>query len=321
MGSRGVAAREWYSSSHRRPGCRPARHRGALVLGSDDAKRRARARRAPPLVLDLGAADRSGGRRCAARRVYTTEQRAEAGRSSPRYDSPAGRGRRGASPPGRRHRRELEAARRGASAGLAGAPAPGLARFWGGDNEAHQAWRDAARTQPDSPSADRADDVLHPQLPAGEPHFVPSFGAPAGLRAVGPAAVRRARAPRAGATCARSSSTASRSSGSAAGSPRSGSTTRPSGLRPRPRGPSRRRRRPLRQGAAERAFSRLGPLTRRFPRRNRALSPRPHAPLARPGQPGSVEEGSVSFGRPGRIEPATILGTGSKSHPCDRLEA
>lgn len=55
----------------------------------------------------------------------------------------------------------------------------GVALALGGDpSGATEAWRAAKRVQPDSPSAVRADDVLHPQTPPGLPPFVPSFTRP-----------------------------------------------------------------------------------------------------------------------------------------------
>jgi tetratricopeptide (TPR) repeat protein len=55
----------------------------------------------------------------------------------------------------------------------------GLALFLGGSRtDAAQAWRDAKRAQPDSPSAVRAEDALHPGTPPGKPPFVPSFARP-----------------------------------------------------------------------------------------------------------------------------------------------
>ena len=55
----------------------------------------------------------------------------------------------------------------------------GVALALGGDTAgATDALRAAKRVQPDSPSAVRADDVLHPQTPPGLPPFVPSFARP-----------------------------------------------------------------------------------------------------------------------------------------------
>jgi predicted Zn-dependent protease len=43
---------------------------------------------------------------------------------------------------------------------------------------AKRAWRDAVRVQPDSPAAVRAEDHLHPDEPPGNPPFIPSFSRP-----------------------------------------------------------------------------------------------------------------------------------------------
>jgi tetratricopeptide (TPR) repeat protein len=56
----------------------------------------------------------------------------------------------------------------------------GLALYWlRRDSEAVTAWREAARVQPDSPSAVHAQDLLHPDTPRGLPPFVPTFAPPA----------------------------------------------------------------------------------------------------------------------------------------------
>jgi tetratricopeptide (TPR) repeat protein len=52
----------------------------------------------------------------------------------------------------------------------------GLALAWARrDTDARQAWRAAGRVGPDSPSAVRAESLLHPELAPGLPVFVPSF--------------------------------------------------------------------------------------------------------------------------------------------------
>lgn len=52
----------------------------------------------------------------------------------------------------------------------------GLALAWERrDSEARQAWRAAERVGPDSPSAVRAETLLHPEFAPGRPVFVPSF--------------------------------------------------------------------------------------------------------------------------------------------------
>ena len=56
----------------------------------------------------------------------------------------------------------------------------GLALAFSGHRaDAAAAWRAAKGVQRDSPSAVRADDLLHPDTPPGEPPFVPSFTRPA----------------------------------------------------------------------------------------------------------------------------------------------
>ena len=57
----------------------------------------------------------------------------------------------------------------------------GLALAFGGqDAAARQAFRDAERVEPDSPSAVRAEDALHPDAPPGKPPFVATFTRPRG---------------------------------------------------------------------------------------------------------------------------------------------
>jgi tetratricopeptide (TPR) repeat protein len=64
----------------------------------------------------------------------------------------------------------------------------GLARFWRRDDAAAvAAWRAAERVEPDSASAVRAGDVLHPDMARGLPVFVPGFEAPSSLDGLSPA--------------------------------------------------------------------------------------------------------------------------------------
>jgi tetratricopeptide (TPR) repeat protein len=52
----------------------------------------------------------------------------------------------------------------------------GLALYAGGDDAAAEAqWQQALESEPDSPSALRAEDLLHPELAPGRPYFYPSF--------------------------------------------------------------------------------------------------------------------------------------------------
>jgi Flp pilus assembly protein TadD len=55
----------------------------------------------------------------------------------------------------------------------------GLALYWQRDDAgALAAWRQAKRVQPDTPSAVRAGDLLHPNSPRGLPQFQPTFARP-----------------------------------------------------------------------------------------------------------------------------------------------
>jgi tetratricopeptide (TPR) repeat protein len=142
----------------------------------------------PPLVLDLGVRVDSEARALRrGSRLYNRKRRPAAGRIFSRYDSP-----------------EAEV-----GAALSAWPDESLARLerlsderprssvvllhlgyalaWSGqEDRAAAAWEAARRAQPDSPAAERADDVLHPRFPAGEPFFVPNFAAPAGLERLSP---------------------------------------------------------------------------------------------------------------------------------------
>lgn len=54
----------------------------------------------------------------------------------------------------------------------------GLARLWGQRGDPVAAWRAALEAEPDTPYAILAGNVLHPKLPRGLPVFIPSFAAP-----------------------------------------------------------------------------------------------------------------------------------------------
>jgi len=65
----------------------------------------------------------------------------------------------------------------------------GLALLWQGrQQEAEEAWRRAEELDPDSPSALRAESLLHPDFPAGRPFFVPAQSLPQDLATLLPAA-------------------------------------------------------------------------------------------------------------------------------------
>jgi hypothetical protein len=176
---------------------------GAALLLDDDESRSGGPRRGvPPLVLDLGVrtdAEAVALRR--AERLYAEERRREAGAVFARYESPEARV--GAAfaawPDGGVTRLEQLAAEHPRDARVL--LHLGFAHFWAGrDAEALDDWRRAARVEPDSPSAGRAEDLLHPNFPRGRPLFVPSFPTPAQIaRLRAPqqvaALARRARAP------------------------------------------------------------------------------------------------------------------------------
>jgi tetratricopeptide (TPR) repeat protein len=64
----------------------------------------------------------------------------------------------------------------------------GLALYALGDDTAAAAeWRAAKRSDPDTPSALRADDLLHPDMAPGHPFFYPKFPTPAGISKLSPA--------------------------------------------------------------------------------------------------------------------------------------
>ena len=64
----------------------------------------------------------------------------------------------------------------------------GLAYYAAGQDSAATAqWREALRTDPDSPAALRAEDLLHPDMAPGRPFFYARFDPPAGLEGLAPA--------------------------------------------------------------------------------------------------------------------------------------
>lgn len=143
----------------------------------------------PPLVLDLGVRIDPEARALRRAEGYLPKRRAEARRIFARYGSPEAQ----------------------VGAAIAAWPDSGLttlerlgqerprnslvllhlgyAYLWSGKAEdAAAAWRRAAEAQPDSPSAQRANDALHPDFPTGQPLFVPTFQAPRSLDRLQPPA-------------------------------------------------------------------------------------------------------------------------------------
>lgn len=62
----------------------------------------------------------------------------------------------------------------------------GLARLWANRGDPAQAWRSTIESEPDTPYAVLAGNLLHPHLPRGLPTFVPSFTAPAAVVRLAP---------------------------------------------------------------------------------------------------------------------------------------
>ena len=63
----------------------------------------------------------------------------------------------------------------------------GLARLWVNEGDPVEAWRAALDAEPDTPYAIVAGNLLHPNLPRGLPAFIPSFMAPGALTKLPPA--------------------------------------------------------------------------------------------------------------------------------------
>jgi tetratricopeptide (TPR) repeat protein len=143
---------------------------------------------APPLVLDLGVRTDPEARALRrAERLYSRKRRAAAGSIFARYHSPAAQiGSAFAAWPDTsltKIERLAEERPRDSLVQLH----LGYANLWAGHGEeASAAWRRAAAAEPDTASAQRADDALHPGFPPGEPLFVPSFNPPAGLSRLSP---------------------------------------------------------------------------------------------------------------------------------------
>jgi tetratricopeptide (TPR) repeat protein len=154
----------------------------------------------PPLTLDLGVRTDPEARALReAQRLWTAKRYAAAARIFRRYRSlEAEVGTALAEPPiptaSRLQQLEAEHPRRALVALHLG-----LALYWLRRNdEALVAWQTAARSQPDTAYAVRAEDFLHPQYAPGLPRFVPSFPMPPRIGALPPAqqlaALRRAAA-------------------------------------------------------------------------------------------------------------------------------
>ena len=292
----------------------------AVITSSDEGRQPRSAAPlagAPPLVLDLGVrVDPEARALRRAERLYSQKRRQAAGRIFRRYDSPEGRvGAALAAWPGS----SLDTMQRLAEERPRDSLVLlhlGYANLWAGkSDEAAEAWRRASQAEPDSASAQRADDALHPDFPPGQPLFVPSFPAPRGLDRLAPPAQlarleRDARSDNVRAkllyglalqrlgnrlSARRQYDGASRLAPRSADAQVAAAVGRFDKSRP----------------AA--AFSRLGPLTRRFPH---AATVRFHLGLLllwmAKNQPGSVEEGKRQLRLAQAEDPGSRLGREAK---------
>ncbi|MDQ3671740.1 MAG: hypothetical protein M3364_04775 [Actinomycetota bacterium] len=142
----------------------------------------------------------------------------------------------------------------------------GLARLWARSGDPVSAWRAAIEAEPDTPYAVLAGNLLHPKLPRGLPAFIPSFAAPAVVVQLPPARqleALRTRAERGGTgelllygvglqRVGRPSSAARVFERAARGAPDNAEAQVAAAVGQ------------FDKDAPERAFGRLGPLTRRF---------------------------------------------------------
>lgn len=155
---------------------------GAAVLSAEDTGGPATAAPAPkpragfpPLALSLGIRDDPEARRLRrAADLYERGRRADAAKLFARSDSlEAKLGAAFAAWPATLDRVEQLGALYPRSALVQ--LHVGLARFWAGTGGELAAWREARDVDPDTPYAVRADDFLHPGFAPGLPAFTPSF--------------------------------------------------------------------------------------------------------------------------------------------------
>ena len=244
---------------------------GAAALSTDDEQPAARPEPrpgAPPIALQLGVRNDAEARELRrAVGLYGRGDREAAGRIFERYDSLEARV--GAAfaawPDGSLGTLERLGGlqRRSALVQLH----LGLARLWADEGDPATAWRRAIEAEPDTPYAVTAGDLLYPELARGLPVFVQAAPVPAEIAALSPprqlAELKRA---------ARSGETAERLRYGVAlqrlGRPRSAERVYAEAARLAPADVEALTAAAVgrfRKDDPARAFSRLGPLTRRFP--------------------------------------------------------
>jgi hypothetical protein len=285
----------------------------AVLMSDEDGRGAGPRTGVPPLALDLGVrTDPEAVALRRAERLYAAKRRDEAARVFARYDSPQAQV--GAAfsqwPDGSLDRLERLAAEHPRDSFVQ--LHLGFGRLWAGEDAgALTAWRSAARVQPDTPSAIRADDLLHPDFPRGRPFFVPSFRPPRELAGLAPPRQLAFLAAR-----ARNGGVESRLLYGLAlqrlGRPVSARREYDAAAAAAPGNPDAQVAAAVVRFEKARpsvAFSRLGPLTQRFPR---AQTVRFHLGmlllwLARV-QPGAVEEGKSQLRRARALAPRSRLG-------------
>ena len=160
---------------------------GAAIFGRDE-EGSGRPPGVPPVLLDLGARDDAEARRLRqAVRLHSDGDRARARSIFARSDSLQAQAAEAVAawPDGTLARLE-DLARRHPASGAVQFHL-GLARFWSGDSDgALAAWRAARTRDPDTAFAVRSADLLFRQFPPGLPTFVASFRAPARIAALAP---------------------------------------------------------------------------------------------------------------------------------------
>ena len=144
---------------------------------------------APPLSLDLGVrGDREAVDLREGLRLYEAGKRAEAGKRFARHDSLEAR-------IGESFSRwpDGTVARLTQLSGLHPKSAAvqlnlGIAQLWAGEGGSREAWQSAADLEPDTAYAVTAGNLLHPDFARNLPTFVPVGNAPAAIRGLAPAA-------------------------------------------------------------------------------------------------------------------------------------
>jgi len=243
---------------------------GTAVLGDDDGNARTLRPRPghPPLSIDLGVrTDAEAGALRQAATLYAKQRYAEAGRIFARHRSVEARVGAALSDWPDGSLADLE--RLGSAYPGKGVVQLnlGLARFWAARGDAVAAWKRAVERDPDSPYAITAGTLLHPDFARGVPIFVPAEPFPPAVARLSPPeqlSTLRARAGRSTAAALRYGVALQR-----LGHAVSAERVYANAAREAPADAEAQTAAAVGRFSKDdpsRAFSRLGPLTRRFPR-------------------------------------------------------